>query len=90
MSFQSLFHEINIRSGAGAQPALPHQNKGSFARTSLPAVAAVAATSAVSHGFASGLDNAIAEISIHVGGAKAGRLLTAKMIAKRDRFVIVP
>jgi hypothetical protein len=46
--------------------------------------------SAVSQGFASGLDNAIAETSIQVGGAKAGRLLSTKMIAKRDRVVIVP
>jgi hypothetical protein len=53
-------------------------------------VAAVAATRAVSQGFAPGLDNAIAETSIHVGGAKAGKLLSTKMIAKRDRVVIVP
>lgn len=61
----------------------------SLASTSLPAVAAVAATNAVSQGFAPGVDNAIADNTIHVGGAKAGRLLSTKISAKRDRVDIV-
>src|SRR5689334_4832757 len=62
--------------------------KANLARTSLPAVAATAATNAVSQGFASGLDNAITDNTIHVGGAKAGRLLIKKMSPNRDRIVI--